>query len=129
MQTIFSTEFKEGDPREVLDEILKEYAPKLTDKDFAYTTLKGVLDNREKIVKIIQEHAPQWPVDKIARVDRAILEVGVFEIVFSSDVPPVVAINEAVEIAKKFGDDSSHKFINGVLSNVMKKEHGKVQKA
>ena len=128
MQTIFSTEFKEEDPRKVLDEILKEFAPKLTDKDFAYDTLKGVVDNREEIVKIIQKHAPQWPVDKIARVDRAILEIGVFEIVLSKDIPPVVAINEAIEIAKKFGDDSSHKFVNGVLSNVMKKYHGEVQK-
>ncbi|MDA1060636.1 MAG: transcription antitermination factor NusB [bacterium] len=127
MQTIFSTEFKEEDPRKVLDEIMNEFAPKLTDKDFAYETLKGVFDNRKKIVKIIEEHAPQWPIDKIARIDRAILEIGVYEIVFSKDVPPVVAINEAVEIAKQFGDESSHKFVNGVLSNVMKK-HGKIQK-
>lgn len=133
MQTIFEIEFYEGQadsetprktPREILTAILDEFAPKLTERDFAYTTLQGVLDNKSEIVKMIGENAPQWPVDKIAKVDRAILEIGVYEVVYSTEIPPVVAINEAIEIAKHFGDDSSAKFINGVLSTVMKK-HGK----
>ena len=120
MQTLFSVEFREDNAKELLDRILEEFAPKLTEKDFAYDTLAGVLKNQKKIIKIIQKFAPQWPVEKIARVDRAILEIGIYEIVFTEDVPPVVAINEAIEIAKHFGDDNSPKFINGVLSSVMK---------
>lgn len=126
MQTIFELEFRDNDksrqlpPEKLLDAILNEFAPKLTEKEFARETLKGVLKNKEDIIDIIKKHAPQWPVDKIAKVDRAILEIGVYEIVFAKDIPPVVAINEAVEIAKHFGDNNCQKFINGVLSNVMK---------
>lgn len=128
MQTIFELEFKEEEktraPEKVLESILREFAPKLTEPDFAYSTLKGILENRKEIIKTIAKHAPQWPVEKIARIDRAILEIGVYEIIHNEDIPAVVAINEAVEIAKHYGDESSSKFINGVLSSVMK-EHEK----
>lgn len=129
MQTIFELEFRASDmssqkfhsqPEEVLRIILDEFAPKLTEREFAFNTLKGIIENRKEIVKIIQKFAPEWPIDKIAKVDRAILEIGVYEISFSTDVPPVVAINEAIEIAKHYGDNASPKFINGVLSSVMK---------
>lgn len=125
MQTIFEIEFQEGkenkrSPEDLLKDILKEFAPKLSDTDFAYRILKGVLGNKPEILKIIQQHAPAWPVEKIAKVDRAILEIGVYEIVFDKEIPDVVAINEAIEIAKHYGDESSSKFINGVLSSVMK---------
>lgn len=128
MQTIFTTEFRKCDPIKVLESMLHEFAPKLTEVDFAFTTLEGVIANKKKIVKVIEKYAPEWPIDKIARIDRAILEIGIYEIVFSEDVPPIVAINEAVEIAKHFGDDNSPKFVNGVLSSVMKKYDGKLSK-
>ena len=76
--------------------------------------------NLAQIDKTISKAAPQWPVEKIARIDRAILEIGVYEIAFTEDIPPVVAINESIEMAKHFGDDNSPKFVNGVLSSVMK---------
>jgi transcription antitermination protein NusB len=120
MQTLFSVEFREDNAKELLERILEEFAPKLTEQDFAYDTLEGVLKNQNKIKDIIQKFAPQWPIEKIARVDRAVLEIGVYEIAFTEDIPPVVAINEAIEMAKHFGDDNSPKFINGVLSSVMK---------
>jgi transcription antitermination protein NusB len=125
MQTIFVLEFHGGEPTERLTQILDEFAPKLTERDFAYSTLEGILANKEEILKIIAKHAPQWPVDKIARIDRAILELGVYEIIFDDDIPPVVSINEAIEIAKHFGDTSSSKFINGVLSSIMKAHNEK----
>ena len=128
MQTIFNIEFHGQDARKTLDSILEEFAPKLTEREFAYETLDGVLENKDGIIKIITEFAPEWPIEKIAKVDRAILEIGVYEVIFSGEVPPVVAINEAVEIAKEFGDNSSPKFINGVLSNVMKKYHAELSK-
>ncbi len=136
MQTIFEIEFNEEirssqkdhvvlEPKVVLDKILDEFAPKLTEKDFAYDTLEAVLANQKEIFKIIEKFAPDWPISKIAKVDRAILEIGVYEIVFNDDIPPVVAINEAVEIAKHYGDESSPKFINGVLSSVMDQNNEK----
>ena len=119
MQTLFAHEFHKQKPSETLKEVLKEFAPKLRNEDFAYDLLEGVLKEYKKITKLITKHAPEWPIDKIANIDRSILEIVIYEIVFAEDVPPVVAINEAIEIAKHFGDTNSSKFINGVLSSVM----------
>lgn len=121
MQAIFTHEFRGGNAQKILENNLKEFAPKLKNKDFASTLLDGVLSKKKKILKIIAENAPEWPVEKIAKIDRAILEIGIYEIVFAEDIPPVVAINEAIETAKHFGDTNSSKFINGVLSSVMNK--------
>jgi len=121
MQTIFAYEFRGGEPLDILKYNLKEYRFKILDKGFAEVLLKGALKNKDDIIKVIHEEAPEWPVDKIAPIDRAILEVGAYEILFSQDVPPIVAINEAVEIAKSFGDTNSPKFVNGVLSTIMHK--------
>jgi N utilization substance protein B len=122
MQAIFCLEFREPSQtrKELLDKLIDEFAPLLEEKDFAYDLLEGVVSRKEEIFSIINEFATEWPVEKIAHVDRAILEIGVYEIVYTS-VPSVVVINEAVELAKEFGDNSSGRFINGVLSNVMQK--------
>jgi len=119
MQTLFIYEFRGGDTKKILKSMLDEFAPKLKNKDFACDLLDGLMSKREDVLKIIAKNAPEWPIEKIARVDRAILEIGVYEVVYSDDVPPVVAINEAIETAKHFGDTNSSKFINGVLSSVM----------
>lgn len=126
MQTIFEYEFarkdnpeKDINPSGKLLYNIKQLSSKIKDTSFAEETLQGVIDHQKKIYDIIQKNAPEWPVDKIAPVDRAILEIGVYEIVYSDDIPPVVAINEAIEIAKVYGDTNSAKFINGVLSAVM----------
>ena len=120
MQTLFAYEFyADQKPAEVLQDVLKEFAPKLKNEDFAYKLLEGIIKHYKDIQKLITKHAPEWPLEKIAKIDRAILEIGTYEIVYAEDVPPVVAINEAIEIAKHFGDTNSSKFINGVLSSVM----------
>ncbi|MBU1446225.1 transcription antitermination factor NusB [Patescibacteria group bacterium] len=128
MQTIFEYEFlQKTDVKEI--DILKSLVYNMTqladgkvqDDVFAKETILGVLAKREEIFGMIEENAPEWPVDKIAPVDRAILEIGVYEIAFAEDIPPVVAINEAIEVAKVYGDTNSPKFINGVLSTVMTK--------
>lgn len=129
MQALFAWEFRGGEPEEILKYMVEQFHPKLTELDFAEATLKGVLGKRDEIRGIIETTAPEWSFDKIAPIDRVILEIGVYEIVESTDVPPVVAINEAIEIAKEYGNESSPKFINGVLSTVMKahkpSEHAK----
>lgn len=129
MQTLFAHEFREGkDPKETLEYCAKEYGEKLLTDEFAETLLKGVLSKLDEIYKVMQEEAPEWPVDRIARIDRAILAIGIYEVMHSKDVPPVVAINEGVEIAKGYGDRNSPKFINGVLSAVMNKYKPKQDK-
>ena len=122
MQALFAHEFrKEADPESILKYVVKEFYPDLTDTKFAEDMLRGLLEKQQFIFDVITEEAPQWPIDRIAPVDRAILEIGCYEILYSEDVPPIVAINEGVEIAKAFGDTNSGKFINGVLSAVMHK--------
>lgn len=104
----------------ILEYVLEQFCPKLTSLEFSHNTLKGVLEHREKIKTILTKTAPEWEFEKIAPVDRAILEIGIYEIIASDGVPPIVAINEAIEIAKEYGNNNSPKFINGVLSTVMK---------
>ncbi|MFH1284021.1 MAG: transcription antitermination factor NusB [Candidatus Peregrinibacteria bacterium] len=120
MQTLFSVEFKKKeDPLIVLENILSEFAPKLKGGDFAFETLKGIIKHKKEIHTLIRKFAPQWPLEKIAGIDRAVLEIGIYELRYNKEVPPVVAINEAIETAKHFGDENSPKFVNGVLSSIM----------
>jgi len=122
MQTIFANEFRGGtDAKQTLNYFASEFSDKLTDLSFAEDVLKGVLQHKEEILRIMQEEAPEWPVDRIAPIDRAILEIGIYEVLYSKDVPPIVAINEGVELAKSYGDTNAAKFVNGVLSSVMHK--------
>ncbi len=121
MQTLFAYEFRAGSAEPDLQANLKEYADKLKDDSFAIDLLQAVLKHQEEIHRIITEMAPEWPIARIAPIDRVILEIGICELLHSADVPPIVAINEAIEMAKSFGDTNSGKFINGVLSSVMTK--------
>lgn len=121
MQAVFVNEFRGLEAQQALKYAANEFDDKLKDLSFAETLLDGIVRKKADIHKILIEEAPEWPIDKIAPVDRAILEMGIYEIMFSGDVPPIVAINEAVEIAKSYGDLNAPKFVNGVLSTVMHK--------
>lgn len=120
MQTLFAHEFyAKQTPQDFLNHLIQESQYAVDDPRFAYELLDGILEHLPEIRKVISEKAPEWPIEKISPVDRAILEIGVYEILFSKDVPPVVAINEAIEIAKSYGGENASKFINGVLSSVL----------
>lgn len=121
MQTLFAHETHGGEPQEILQYVISEYPKNQDILEFASVTLQGVIKNRENILPKIKEFAVEWPLEKIAPVDRAILEIGVYEILYSTDVPPIVAINEAIEIAKDYADVNAPKFINGVLSKILEK--------
>jgi len=121
MKALFAYEARKQKPEKILQYILDDKDAKIDNPDFAAEIFNGALKHRKDIIKHIEEFAPAWPFEKIAPVDRAILEIGAYEILYSKDVPPVVAINEAIEIAKEYGDINSSKFINGVLSNIMTK--------
>jgi len=120
MQTVFAHEFRGGDAHTILEYNFKHRATDdKVDNPYTQLLLTGVLNHHQEIKNMIQEHAREWPFEKIAPVDRAILEIGVYELAFAKNVPPLVAVNEAIEIAKKFGGENSAKFINGVLSSIM----------
>jgi N utilization substance protein B len=122
MQSLYEWDF--NDRKKPLQEIteynIKQFAPGLEDTAFIFDLIKGVEKHYADIDKIIAETAPEWPLEQITVVDRNILRLGVFELMFAKEVPPKVAINEAVELGKAFGGESSGKFINGVLGTLYK---------
>lgn len=122
MQALFAHDFHEKSSETTLDYILKELTEYNIETQFAHELINGILKYDHKLQELILSHAPEWPWEKIAPLDRNILKIGIYEILYSQDVPPLVAINEAIEIAKQFGSDSSSKFINGVLSAVFEKK-------
>lgn len=123
MQSLFEWDFNQRQKPlgEIVDHALAEFAPGVEDPDFARSLAAGVEQNIDEIDKIIVDTAPEWPIDQITVVDRNVLRVGIYELMFLKDVPPKVAINEAVEMGKVFGGESSGKFVNGVLGTLYKK--------
>lgn len=97
---------------------IEEIGPISYDSNFYYLLLNGVKDNIEEIDKTISSLAPDWPLKNIAKIDLVILRIGVFELLYTKETPRSVVIDEAVELAKKFGNDSSSKFVNGVLDSL-----------
>jgi len=123
MQTLYEWDFRGKKMEEltvVLDRNIKEFASGLEDTTFIHQLVDGTIKYLDDIDKIIEKAAPQWPLSQVAVVDRNVLRVGLFELLFGKrdEVPPKVAINEAIELAKSFGGESSGKFVNGVLGTV-----------
>ena len=119
MQSFFEHEARGGNLMEILEYNLKEYGQKISDFEFAKSLTKKIETHFAKIRELIKTHAPEWPIDKMDPVERAVLVVGICELIQpEEDVPTNVAINEAIELAKTYGDDTSGKFINGVLNAV-----------
>lgn len=125
LQSLFERDFRSA-PDNTIEEILHrhvdEFAPGMGDFSFVKNLADGVLKKRKDIDTIIEKAAPEWPIDKIAMVDRNVLRIGLFELIFGDrkEVPAKVAINEAIELAKSFGGDTSGRFVNGVLGAVYK---------
>ena len=125
LQSLYEWDFLGKDPSKI-DDITKrnldELAKGLKDTDFVYELINGVAKHIDKIDKIISKAAPQWPLDQIGVVDRNVLRIGLYELLFGDKkaVPPKVAINEAIELAKAFGQESSGRFVNGVLGTIFK---------
>lgn len=125
LQTLFEWDFngaKTSDIKEAVARNLSEFAPGLEDDVFVLNLTEQILKNRNVLDEIIEKAAPEWPIDKISIVDRNILRIGLNELLFGdrTQVPPKVAINESIELAKTFGGENSGKFINGVLGAVYK---------
>ena len=119
LQTLYELDCSAHKPKEVLARLLKERALPDEAADFAQSLVKGVLQNKKDIDDVIRRFAPAFPVEQIALIDRNILRLAIFEVLFDNRVPMKAAINEAVELAKSFGSDASWKFVNGVLGSVV----------
>ncbi|MDD3035358.1 MAG: transcription antitermination factor NusB [Candidatus Saccharimonadaceae bacterium] len=127
LQTLYEYEFRvqSNDATANIDDILsrnlERYEATIEDKDFVKNLVKGVLSEQTDLDGQIQPIAPDWPIEQISRIDRNVLRIGMYELLHQAkNVPPKVAINEAVELAKAFGSDNSSKFINGVLGTAFR---------
>ena len=121
LQTLYEYDFRQSDgvtSSEILDRNLLEFEDTIEDKAFVHDVVDGVIKHSAEIDGLIGPAAPEWPVDQIARIDKIVLRIGVYELMGKKDVPPKVAINEAVELAKAFGGENSSKFVNGVLGTI-----------
>lgn len=119
LQALFEVDCTEHNPKEILERLLESSSLPEEVANFTSELALKVLENKGRIDGIIRKFAPAWPLEQIAMVDKNILRLGIYEILFNA-VPVKVAINEAVELAKTFGSDSSPKFVNGVLGSVYK---------
>jgi len=125
LQSLFEWDFcgqKDAQIAAIIDRDMKEFAPGVSDFSFVQNLIQGIVAKRGELDNIIEKAAPDWPIDKISPVDRNVLRLGLYELLFSdrNEVPAKVAINEAIELAKTFGGDTSGRFVNGVLGAVYK---------
>lgn len=124
LQTLFECDSKGTLSQDAASQVLKrnidDFPHGDADVSFAEALLRSVLSKREETDAVMVQAAPEWPLDKIAAIDRNVLRIGLFELLFGNrdEVPPKVALNEAIELAKSFGGDSSGRFVNGVLGSV-----------
>lgn len=123
MQSLFEWDFngrKNADILKVVDKNVKDLAVGIEETDLILSVVEGVLVNQKDIDELIEQCAPEWPLEQINTVDRNVLRIGIFELLYGNydEVPPKVAINEAIELAKTFGGVNSAKFVNGVLGTI-----------
>ena len=126
LQTLYEQDFRHNagdtsmDLEAVLARNIARYEKTVEDKDFVERLVRGVNTKAAELDAKLQPIAPEWPIDQIARMDRVVLRMGLYELLYEQDIPPKVVINEAVELAKAFGSENSSKFINGVLGTALR---------
>lgn len=123
MQSLYQWDFRGRDNKElesILVRNIQEFGPEFDDLEFVESTLNGIMTNVDAINAIISKYAPQWPIEQITLIDRNVLRIGVYELKLNPKIPARVAINEAIELAKTFGGESSGKFVNGVLGAIFR---------
>lgn len=123
MQCLYEWDFNGRQDKEInsiIESNIKEFGPGLEDDSFVRGLVENIVENRGQIDPLIEKCAPEWPLEQITIVDRNILRMGIYELLFGDydEVPPKVAINEAIELAKTFGGESSGRFVNGVLGTI-----------
>ncbi len=118
IQVLFHMEFTPGDPEEVFQLICENFGSPLSIRPFSKQLVLGVCENRENLDNSIRRSSKNWRIERMSCLDRNVLRMGLFEIKFMKDIPHKVSIDEAVELAKKYGGEDSGAFINGVLDNI-----------
>src|SRR3990167_11235154 len=131
LQSLYEWDFygRKNDLTVIIERNISEFAPGIDEPEFIWKLVKGIVEQMEKLDKIIVKAAPEWPVEQIAIIDRNALRLGLYELLYAdpNEVPPKVAINEAIEIAKNYGGPHSGKIINGVMGTVFRELQEKEQ--
>lgn len=128
LQTLYEQDFRRdcADNNLVLEDILdrnvSRYSETIDDKEFIVELVNGVSAKSDELDGLLQPIAPEWPLSQIARIDKIVLRIGLYELLYEKDVPPKVVINEAVELAKAFGSENSSRFVNGVLGTAYRQK-------
>jgi N utilization substance protein B len=134
LQSLYEWDFynQKEDLTKILERNMLEFGPGIDEPEFVWNLMNNIISHKKEIDNIITKAAPEWPIEQISIVDRNVLRLGLFELLYADrkEVPPKVAINEAIEIAKNYGGPNSGKFINGVLGTVYREigEPGKDDK-
>lgn len=134
LQTLYEQDFRAEcgddafDLHEVLNRNIERYSETIDDKTFIKSLVDGIAKKQDELDAALQPMAPEWPLNQIARMDRIVLRMGLYELTYEKDVPPKVVINEAVELAKAFGGENSSKFVNGVLGTALRQLESKSPK-
>lgn len=135
LQTLYEQDFREFsgdktfDADEVLQRNIERYKSMIEDLNFIRQLVHGVIKQTPQLDDTLRPIAPEWPIEQIARIDRVVLRIGLYELSNEPDVPAKVVINEAVELAKAFGSDNSSKFVNGVLGTALRQQEAVDQKS
>jgi N utilization substance protein B len=130
LQTLYEQDFRRDcndktfSLKQVLARNIARYRDMVEDREFIERLVKEIDAKQKELDALLQPIAPEWPLDQIARMDRIVLRIGAYELLFEKDTPPKVVINEAVELAKGFGGDNSSKFVNGVLGTLLREHVG-----
>ncbi len=123
LKILYAVDITKEDPKKCIDIFWQDDKDANPDvKAFANALVLGVYGNKERIDKLISAHTTNWQLKRMAVIDRNILRFATYELLFAEEIPPKVAINEAIDIAKKYGEKDSGKFVNGVLDNINKLE-------
>lgn len=126
LQSLYEWDFYDHkhDLMEIVERNLKEFGPGIDEPEFVWRIVKGVIEKFNDLNEVIGKTAPEWPINQISPIDRNVLRIGLYELLFAdpAEVPPKVAINEAIEMAKNFGGPNSPKFVNGVLGTIYREK-------
>lgn len=129
LQTLYELDYTDHEPKLALQARFEDRSLPESAQTFAWTLVKGVQTYRTYLDSVVGELAPEWPIDQIAAVDRNVLRIAIYELLFEPKIPPKVAINEAVELAKMFGGESSPRFVNGVLGSLVARDRAKIRES
>lgn len=128
LKILYQIEIAKDEPKDSVRIYWQSHKEEKSIKDFATRLIEGIFENKKIIDELISKYTTNWQINRMAVVDRNVMRLATFELLFMEEIPPKVAINEAVDLAKKFGDIDSGKFVNGVLDKIHKEEKNRVKK-